>query len=688
MGDNELLGSRDDRIELGQINHLTERSPSRSAQSTKIVPSSTIPVVLSTSSASSTSTSSAFFDETVPIMPFSRTDSSASVISNNPVRQVPASFVRVQNWIGRAQRFIAGPSPPHPLPSIQPLLTVSISLPSSSRNRPINATRQSFHPDTWFTAHYLQPFRRRFPHGGWKHATLLAVFLASWIIGFSFLIRANSFLPSTEPEASGGVQVLSCTSTFWTSRDSCGLDGATCMPSNISEPIGFRCPAGCASQIIYNTRAVGDLQPDYVPFIIGGGQSEESELVYRGDSFICSAALHAGFIDNRKGGCGLINMRANVSSFPATLRNDLQSIEFPSIFPLGFSFSHVQTSYCQDLRWNVLVFNVLMTSFLSLFLDPPPLVFFWTLVCQGFWHVYTMSDPRDYPPAFSTGSQDFLPTLFVGYFFWRVAYRFTLPSFFSSPFERTLFYLGPFYPGMLINVVSAKIPIDTLTAGNIRPEGVIWVVILIVVIVICAGNQIRVMWRTGWLGFYLRWTVALGLTILVLSQLPELTFRLHHYIFAIMFMPALGFATRVSAGLQALLLGIFSDGVAKFGYDSILQTASELRRDAALGSTLPSFIANSTRFSLNQTGLGSLTVAWEPIPADLVNVWDGFSLLLNDVERFVGVGTNYTATALNISAPYFFRLAYQASGVSGDYTKAGTFWPNGTWVNPSPGASG
>lgn len=64
---------------------------------------------------------------------------------------------------------------------------------------------------------------------------------------------------------------------------------------------------------------------------------------------------------------------------------------------------------------------------------------------------------------------------------------------------------------------------------------------------------------------------------MVLSQLPDLTFRLHHYIFAILFMPALGFATRTSAALQAVLIGVFADGVGKFGFDSILQTAAEVR---------------------------------------------------------------------------------------------------------------
>lgn len=182
----------------------------------------------------------------------------------------------LRRQLSKLMRFLAGPTPPRPLPVIQPLLTLSVTLPQSTSPRCLN-------PDVFFTKHYLVPFRRRFPHGGWKHGLTLALYLAAWLIGFSFLVRANSFLASTEPAGEGGVQALSCTSTFWTANDGCGLNGESCLPSNLTEPISFRCPAGCSSQIVYNPRSIGALRPDYVPLIVGGGQPAGSELIYRAE---------------------------------------------------------------------------------------------------------------------------------------------------------------------------------------------------------------------------------------------------------------------------------------------------------------------------------------------------------------------------------------------------------------------
>lgn len=150
-----------------------------------------------------------------------------------------------------------------------------------------------------------------------------------------------------------------------------------------------------------------------------------------------------------------------------------------------------------------------------------------------------------------------------------------------------------------------------------------------------------------------RRTLAGGLVILVLSQLPDLIFRLHHYVFALLFMPALGFATRVSAVLQGLLLGIFANGVGKYGWESVLETAAELRRDAALGSDLPSLVTNASNWGDVAGELFSrAALVWKGVPAELESQWNGFSLLVDDVER-------YTGTATSESAPFPYSSALQ-----------------------------
>jgi len=85
----------------------------------------------------------------------------------------------------------------------------------------------------------------------------------------------------------------------------------------------------------------------------------------------------------------------------------------------------------------------------------------------------------------------------------------------------------------------------------------------------------------------------------------------------------------------------------------------------------------------------SSTLSWAPPNATSGEGWNGFSLLVDDVERYVGSALNFSLEALqlSVSVPHFFRLAYQKDGVSGDYTQAAIFYPNHTFVDPLPGPS-
>ena len=123
----------------------------------------------------------------------------------------------------------------------------------------------------------------------WIHLTrplsvpwLLAILVVAYIIGFAFFSRAQSFLVPAD-------SFIGCTSTYWLANDGCGLDGQNCGPFDNST-FDFRCPAQCNSVILQNPRTVGDEQIAFVPLIVGGG---DTNVTYRGDSFICSAATQA-----------------------------------------------------------------------------------------------------------------------------------------------------------------------------------------------------------------------------------------------------------------------------------------------------------------------------------------------------------------------------------------------------------
>lgn len=111
---------------------------------------------------------------------------------------------------------------------------------------------------------------------------LFVVLVAAYIIGVAFFSRTQSFLT---PASS----FIGCTSTYWLADNGCGQDGGICGPFDDST-FDFRCPAQCGAVILQNPRTVGNEQIAFKPLIVGGGDSNGT---YRGDSFICSAAIQA-----------------------------------------------------------------------------------------------------------------------------------------------------------------------------------------------------------------------------------------------------------------------------------------------------------------------------------------------------------------------------------------------------------
>jgi hypothetical protein len=47
------------------------------------------------------------------------------------------------------------------------------------------------------------------------------------------------------------------------------------------------------------------------------------------------------------------------------------------------------------------------------------------------------------------------------------------------------------------------------------------------------------------------------------------------------------------------------------------------------------------------------TIQW----AALIDGWDGFALLVDDVQRYAGPALNFSLASLNATIPHFFRLA-------------------------------
>jgi hypothetical protein len=435
---------------------------------------------------------------------------------------------------------------------------------------------------------------------------------------------------------------------------------------------------------------------NYRSLVIGGpmdGEDGVNEAVYRSDSYICASAIHAGFLTDREGGCGVVSLVGERTGYPSVKRHGIESIGFDSYFPQSYSFIKGTASKCTDLRWSLLVVSVVFSSILSLFTTSPA-VFFASIFTGLFVHVALVSDPpgnSDYLALISTMIGRFVPAAFCMAIMYFAAVRFLLRDV-RAQMEKTVFWLGACWVGSLNNYTFDKIPIQRLTPHDLHQQpGAIPALILIVLIIfsIALGQA----WCFRIEGLMPKYLAIYGVfcgSLLLLLAVPELKIRIHHYILALLLLPGTRLQTRPSLLYQGLLVGFFINGIARWGFDSLLQTQLELRGDAPLGTVLPELAPPIVHSNVGLSMPANITFSWQ-YPVHSRHEYDGISVLVNDVERFKAYRDqkldSFTWIREHAGVSEYFRFAYMMGGDAADYTKAGTWDVDGGWIAMEDGPS-
>ncbi|KAG8165913.1 hypothetical protein KVR01_004465 [Diaporthe batatas] len=577
-------------------------------------------------------------------------------------RRVPGG---VRRRYGTAVSWLRGPDPPRPW-KIRPLLPRVQQLPLRLVDR-------------------LLPRR-------WQRAVVLLVFYVCWIATFGAVMHKSSAVDDIGGQ--GSPFLVGCGGSFWSQNNGCGLDGIDCQPFANSS-FAFRCPASCSSQQVLNPRFVGATEVIYETLVVGGatpnangGSDGVSGFVYRADSFICSAAIHAGVISNSQGGCGVVSLVGQQSNYPSVVRNGIRSVGFNSTFPSSFTFEPGSGMACRDLRWQLLAVSVVYTAVLSLFTKSPSVFFYSVFIACYLQSALATSTPRyaDIYSLVSTALGGLLPALFIAQVMFTLYMRRTLLGL-TAQVEKTVLWLGPCWVGSLADYTFELIPLSRLTSHDIKqqPGAIASLVVIVLVIFVVFVGQAWTFRREGRLLRYLGLYVCLGVCIGLLAAVPNESLRIHHYILGLLLIPGTSIQTRPSLVYQGILVGLFVNGVAKWGFDSILQTAAALQGDAIMGTVLPTVTASNITAS-------NITFSWPSVP----DGYAGTSILVNDVERYRSSQGEQSLTWQrsdgDASLPEYFRFAYYALSAayglqSGDYTKAGTWYANGTWQQMEPGAS-
>jgi hypothetical protein len=448
---------------------------------------------------------------------------------------------------------------------------------------------------------------------------------------------------------------------------------------------------------------VGNKTLEYQALVIGGppgGRDDIDNATYRGDSFICSAAVHAGYFSDKTGGCGVLRLVPDHKDFPASDRNHVKSVEFNSWFPLSYQFLKGKAETCKDLRWPILGVTLTFSIVLSLFVTSPA-IFFCSIFTGLFAHVALVSDPptqSDYYSLISTAFGRFLPAAFCMAVMYQVSIRRTLTNL-TAQYEKTILWLGACWVGALNNYTFDKIPIQRLTPHDLKQPGAIpaLIIIIIVIISIVLGQAwcLRV---EGKFFKYLTIYAIMGGFLLLLVAVPGLNVRIHHYILALLFLPGTAMQNRPSLLYQGLLVGFFINGIARWGFDSIVQTWFDLRGDAPLNSLIPDLLPPIIHMNDGFFSHFSPNITFQWIQPQAENGYDGISVLVNDVERYkgyidVGEGefggmSSYTFVREKewLDVPVYFRFAFLRGSGSEDYTKGGTWNVDGSWEAPAPGS--
>ena len=474
----------------------------------------------------------------------------------------------------------------------------------------------SLHP-TFLHLHTLFTSCQRHLHTH-PDLTLLVFFLASLLL-LTPLVYLNSFAASVP--SSPSPTTFTCHDILF-SPSSCGHMGEDCAPFTSTTPNPIRCPARCDYQPYMKARVYGTAPH------------------YRADSYVCTAAIHAGVISTY-GGCAGVVYTGPHADYPETEGSGgLTSVEGDGWYPKSFTIVPVAGQYCEYFHWTFLWLGLSLFFVLSL-LRPPPMVYLMSLLLYGYYYTassmddghtqeeiffiaterlfYVMAfgwiiaylgplvtltapplhhaleplhplnplDPLDtlHPlsPTLDSSPPLPLPTRFSthctrlhGWWYAYTHHPFTLHLPSPSPAPPTslfFFFTLPYFAALHWGYLSLYLPDIDLNAQAFSHgiAGLILILIVSIVIFILILYQLRLVFTAGLIRKYLLAYVSFATVILYISLLwsGSYSFHLHHALIGPLLIPLTRFRTRLSLLLQGLLLGVFINGMALWGFSSL-----------------------------------------------------------------------------------------------------------------------
>jgi hypothetical protein len=360
----------------------------------------------------------------------------------------------------------------------------------------------------------------------------------------------------------GVPRLVSCRETFRPSAASCGWEGVACRPFE-SEWAPARCDHLC--------NADADLG------VFGSGP-------YRGDSQICAAAVHAGVISRHWGGCFKYRLVGERGAFRGSTARGIASRD-AAWHPAAVEVAAVASSFsCMAARPGTDAAAFLAFVGLLLLARPSGLQALFFMVAEGFlklssaWRFY-----RDASVLLVESLNWQAPTLLfvllpTTYVVYLHSARSTLPDVSRYPLDATLFYWLPFWAGVRLDMVK-ELGVDLSFSHDAVEGSAVWGALLMSATGLPAALAMaRSYQRAGQLGAVARRAAAAAAATAALSLALASTFSLHLHHYLVGLAGAFFFRgqtrSRVFIVAQALMLGVWVNGVVVWGTDALLDAAA------------------------------------------------------------------------------------------------------------------
>ena len=399
--------------------------------------------------------------------------------------------------------------------------------------------------------------------------------------------------------------------------DRCGLGAEDCLPPPIQRNLSSgwtpaRCPPRCTWQPEDKSRVWG------------------SAPVYRPDSYLCKAAIHAGVVGAAGGGCFAYREVAPAMTPGFDARSawfvgtegpaGTTSRSFPSWFPRGVQFVAYEAgdaAHCEASPWGLLVANLLLLAVWVL-LGPSPAAFYFVLLEALYWYCLfaldeTLGSGGWAEKASLTGLGTQIPFVATSAVLFHLVCRRTVPADLPRfAVDALLFYAIPAFVAVHLNLFAYVVPDVDLTVSSLAANSGNMAVGIILLVVVLAGAslQARVLFKADLLRAHVAGAAAGALVAGLVWAFGEsigYTIHVHHLLFALALLPFTKGVTRPAMIFQGALLGIFVNGAVIWGTDASMLEAIGLR---VVSNHMPEGRPDALWTGINSTAT-TVSLAWD-----------------------------------------------------------------------------